>query len=53
MSVPSGDVLSSGHHDLDFVLKLQNIIVKDGLSPLTKLSSYAKFDKNLSNSTLG
>ena len=35
MSVPSGDVMSSGHHDLDLALKFPNIIVKDGLSPLT------------------
>ena len=52
MSVPSGDVLSSGHHDLDLALKLSNIIVKDGLSPLTKLSRFSNFDKNSSNSTV-
>ena len=46
MSVPSGDVVSSGHHDLDLALKLSIIIVKDGLNPLTKLSKFSKFDKN-------
>ena len=52
MSVPSGDVMSSGHHDLDLALKSPIIIVKDGLSPLTKLSKFSKFDKNSSNSTV-
>ena len=52
MSVPSDDVMSSGHHDLDLALKSPNIIVKDGLSPLTKLSIFSKFDKNSSNSTV-
>ena len=47
---PSGYVMSSGHHDLDLVLKLPNIIVKDGLSPLTKLSRFSKFNKNSSDS---
>ena len=36
MSVPSGDVMSSGHHDLDLALNSPILIVKDGLSPLTK-----------------
>ena len=52
MSEPSDDVMSSGHHDLDLALKSPNIIVKDGLSPLTKLSIFSKFDKNSSNSTV-
>ena len=30
MSVPSGDIMSSGHHDLDLALKSPNIIVKEG-----------------------
>ena len=30
MSVPSGDVMSSGHHDLDLALKSPKIIVKEG-----------------------
>ena len=30
MSVPSGDVMPSGHQDLDLALKLPNTIVKDG-----------------------
>ena len=30
MSEPSGDVMSSGHHDLDLALKSPNVIVKDG-----------------------
>ena len=38
--------------DLDLALKLPIIIVKDGLSPLTKLSKLSKFDKNSSNSTI-
>ena len=52
MSVPSSDVMSSGHHDLDLALKSPIIIVKDGLRPLTKLSKFSKFDKNSSNSTV-
>ena len=44
------DVMSSGHHDLDLALKLPNIIVKNGLSPLTKLSRFSKFNKNSSDS---
>ena len=36
MSVPSGDGMLSGHYDLDLALKSPNIIVKDGLSPLTE-----------------
>ena len=51
MSVPSGDVMSSGHQDLDLALKSPNIIVKDGWSCLTKLRSFSRFDKNSSNST--
>ena len=39
-------------NDLDLALKLSNIIVKDGLSPLTKLSRFSNFDKNSSNSTV-
>ena len=30
MSVLSGYLMSSGHHDLDLALKSPNIIVKDG-----------------------
>ena len=30
MSVTSGDVMSTDHHDLDLALKSPNIIVKDG-----------------------
>ena len=52
MSVPSGDLMSSGHHDLDLTLKSPIIIVKDGLKPLTKLSKFSKFGKNSSNSTV-
>ena len=52
MSVPSGDIMSSGHHDLDLKLKFPIIIVKDGLNPLTKLSKFSKIDKNSSNSTV-
>ena len=37
MSVLSGDVISSGYHDLDLALKSPNIVVKDGWSHLTKL----------------
>ena len=37
ISVSSGDVMSSGHRDLDLALKWPNIIVKDGLSPEIKL----------------
>ena len=51
MSVPLGDIMSSDHCGLDLALKLPNIIVKDGLSSLTKLSRFSKFDKNSSNST--
>ena len=47
-----GDVMSSAHHDLDLALKSSIIIVKDGLSPSTKLSKFSKFDKNSSNSTV-
>ena len=36
MSVPSGDVVSFGHHDLYVALESPNIIVKDGWSCLTK-----------------
>ena len=50
MSIPSGDVLLSDHHDLDLALELPNIIVKDCLSPLAKLSRFSKFDKKSSNS---
>ena len=39
MSVTSGDVMSSGHHDLDLALKSPTIIIKDRLSPLTKVNS--------------
>ena len=52
MPVPSGDVMSSGHHDLDLALKSPNIIVKDGWSCLTKFRSFSKFDKNSSNLTV-
>ena len=52
MSVPSGDVMSYGHHDLDLALKSPNIIGKDGFIPLTKLIKLSKFDKNSSNSTV-
>ena len=52
MSVPSGGIMSSGHHDLDLALKLPNVIVKDGLSPLTNLIKFSKFDKNSSNSAV-
>ena len=52
MSVPSGDVVSSGHYDLDLALKSSIIIVKDGSNPLTKLSKFSKFDKNSSNATV-
>ena len=52
MSVPSGEVMSSGHHDLDLTLKSPIIIVKDGLKPLTKLRKFSKFGKNPSNSTV-
>ena len=52
MSVTSEDFMSSGHHDLHLALKSSNIIVKDGLSPLTKLNRFSKFDKNSSNSTV-
>ena len=44
MSVPSGDVMSSGHHVVDLALKLPIIIVKDGLSSLTKLSKFSSID---------
>ena len=40
MSVPSGDVMSSGHHDLDLALKSTKIIVKEGWDCLTKLRSF-------------
>ena len=30
MSVPSGDVMSFAHHDLDLALKFPKIIVKEG-----------------------
>ena len=52
ISVPSGDVMSSGHRDLDLAFKSPNIIVKDGSSCLTKLRGFSKFDKNSSNSTV-
>ena len=52
MSEPSGDVMSSGHHDLDLALKSPNVMVKDGWRYLTKLFSFSKFDKNSSNSTV-
>ena len=46
MSVPSGDVMLCGHHDLDLTLKSPIIIGKNGSSPLTKLIKSLKFDKN-------
>ena len=53
LSVPSGDVLSSGHHDLDLALKPpNNIIVEYGLNPLKRLSRLSKFDNNSSSSTV-
>ena len=52
MAVPSCYVMSSDHHHLDLTLKLHIVTVKDILSPLTKLSRFSKFDKNLSNSTV-
>ena len=52
MSVPSGDVMSSGHHDLDLALISPNIMVKDGCSCLTKLRYFSRFDKNSSNSVV-
>ena len=45
-------MLSSGQHDLDLALKLSIIIVKDGLSTLTKSGKFSKFDHNSSNSTV-
>ena len=48
MSVPSGDAMSSGYHDLDLALKSPNIIVKNGWSCLTKLRIFSRFDKNSS-----
>ena len=51
MSIPSGDVMSCGHHDLDHALKSPNIRVKDGWNCLTKLRSFSRFDKYLSNWT--
>ena len=45
ISVPSSDIMSSGHHDLDLALKSSSITVKDGWSCLTKLRSSSKFDK--------
>ena len=44
--------MSFGHYDLELALKLSNIIVKDGFSPLTELSRFSKFNKNSSNSTV-
>ena len=44
--------MSSGHYDLELALKLSNIKVKDGLSTLTELNSFSKFNKNSSNSTV-
>ena len=42
MSVPSGDVMPSGHHDLDLALKLPNTIVKNDWSCLTKFWSFSQ-----------
>ena len=52
MSVPSGDVMSSEHHDLDLVLKSPNVIVKDGGRCFMKLRNFSIFDKNSSTSTV-
>ena len=52
MSVPSGDVMSSGPHDLDLALKSPDIIVKDCWFCLTKLRSFSKFDKKSSTLTV-
>ena len=49
MSVPSRDVMSSGHHGLDLALKSSKIKVKESWDWLTKLRSFSRFDKNLSN----
>ena len=51
MSALSDEVMWSGHHDLDLTLKSPIIIIKDVLSPLTKLSKFSKFYKNSPNST--
>ena len=51
--VPSWDVTSSGHHDLDLALKLPSIIVKEGLNCLIWFRSLSKLDKNFSNSIMG
>ena len=42
MSVPSGNVMPSSHHDLDLALKLPNTIEKDGWSCLTKFWSFSQ-----------
>ena len=43
MPVPSGGLMSSGHHNLDLALKLPNIILQDGLSCLM-VSEFIKFN---------
>ena len=50
--VPSWDVTSSGHHDLDLALKSPSIIVKEGLNCLIWFRSLSKLDKNSSNSVI-
>ena len=52
MSLPSDNVMSSGHHDLDLALKSPNTIVKDGFNPLTKSNKFSKFNNNSSNSNV-
>ena len=50
--VPSWDVTSSGHHDLDLTLKYSSIIVKEDLNCLIWFRSLSKLDKNSSNSVI-
>ena len=50
--VPSWDLTSSGHYDLDLALKSPSIIVKEGLDCLIWFRSLSKLDKNSSNAVL-
>ena len=50
--VPSWDVISSAHHDLDLALKSPSIIAQEGLNCLILFRSLSKLDRNSSNSVI-